>query len=357
MERQSLGKTELTPLPAPDESDESLLEFPDNRLLIELCGEYDCNLAQIEHHMDVQIVRRGNRLAVIGAPADRARTGAVLKTLYERLEGGRPVDPGAIDGALRSGGGAVGSGRQGLPSAGGPEEIVTRRKIVEPRGPAQKAYVRSMFEKELVFGTGPAGTGKTYLAVAVGVNLFINGHVDRIVLSRPAVEAGERLGFLPGDMKDKVDPYMQPLYDALNDFLPRRQVARLIEEKRIEIAPLAFMRGRTLSGAFVLLDEAQNTTPMQMKMFLTRLGEGSRMVVTGDRSQLDLPSGMRSGLADAERLLARVPGVGFSRFTSRDVVRHPLVARIVEAYDADARKRAAQRQDGRPEGAAPDAEG
>ncbi len=191
-------------------------------------------------------------------------------------------------------------------------------------------------ENELAFGIGPAGTGKTYLAVAVAVNQLINGGVDKIILSRPAVEAGERLGFLPGDMKDKVDPYMQPLYDALNDFLPGKQLQKLMEEKTIEIAPLAFMRGRTLSGAYVVLDEAQNTTTMQMKMFLTRLGRGSRMVITGDRSQVDLPRGVTSGLSDAERILKDVKGISFNYFTSKDVVRHPMVARIIEAYDADA---------------------
>ena len=214
-------------------------------------------------------------------------------------------------------------------------EIRTRKKTVEPRTAAQKAYVQNLFEHELGFGIGPAGTGKTYLAVAVGVSMFIGGHVDRIILSRPAVEAGERLGFLPGDMKDKVDPYMQPLYDALNDFLPAKQVGKLIEEKKIEIAPLAFMRGRTLANAFVVLDEAQNATTMQMKMFLTRLGEGSRMVITGDRSQVDLPRGVQSGLRDAERLLDGIKDISFNYFTSKDVVRHPLVAKIIEAYDAD----------------------
>ncbi|MCL4132851.1 UNVERIFIED_CONTAM: hypothetical protein GTU68_007480 [Idotea baltica] len=207
--------------------------------------------------------------------------------------------------------------------------------MVEPRTAAQKTYVKSLFKNELAFGIGPAGTGKTYLAVAVGVNLFIGGHVDKIILSRPAVEAGEKLGYLPGDMKDKVDPYMQPLYDALNDFLPQKQVEKLIEEKKIEIAPLAFMRGRTLSRAFVVLDEAQNATTMQMKMFLTRLGEGSRMVVTGDRTQIDLPRGVSSGLRDAERLLGNIPKIDFNYFTSKDVVRHPLVAAIIEAYEAD----------------------
>jgi phosphate starvation-inducible PhoH-like protein len=214
-------------------------------------------------------------------------------------------------------------------------EIKTRKKLVEPRTDAQKAYVKSLFAHELAFGIGPAGTGKTYLAVAVGVNMLISGHVDKIILSRPAVEAGEKLGYLPGDMKDKVDPYMQPLYDALNDFLPGKQSAKMMEEKVIEIAPLAFMRGRTLSNAFVMLDEAQNATTMQMKMFLTRLGEGSRMVITGDRTQIDLPRGVNSGLWDAERLLKHIPKVSFNYFTSKDVVRHPLVAAIIEAYEKD----------------------
>ena len=214
-------------------------------------------------------------------------------------------------------------------------EIKTRKKLVEPRTDAQKAYVKSLFANELAFGIGPAGTGKTYLAVAVGVNMLISGHVDKIILSRPAVEAGEKLGYLPGDMKDKVDPYMQPLYDALNDFLPGKQSAKMMEEKVIEIAPLAFMRGRTLSNAFVVLDEAQNATTMQMKMFLTRLGEGSRMVITGDRTQIDLPRGVNSGLWDAERLLKNISKISFNYFTSKDVVRHPLVASIIEAYEKD----------------------
>jgi len=214
-------------------------------------------------------------------------------------------------------------------------EIKTRKKLIEPRTDAQKTYVRSLFDNELAFGIGPAGTGKTYLAVAVGVNMLISGHVDKIILARPAVEAGEKLGYLPGDMKDKVDPYMQPLYDALNDFLPGKQSAKMIEEKVIEIAPLAFMRGRTLSNAFVVLDEAQNATTMQMKMFLTRLGEGSRMVITGDRTQIDLPRGVNSGLWDAERLLKNIPKISFNYFTAKDVVRHPLVAAIIEAYEAD----------------------
>ena len=337
-----MGLSALTPPPHPDDMHETLLEFADNRLLIDLCGEFDRNLAQIEHQLGVHILRRGKQLAVVGSSQGRGQPVAVLQTLYQRLETGRPIDAGEVDAMIRMSGEGLGQ----TPSldeqlemfATGRVEIRTRKKHVEPRTEAQKTYVRNLFAHELAFGIGPAGTGKTYLAVAVGVTMLIGGHVDRIVLSRPAVEAGERLGFLPGDMKEKVDPYMQPLYDALNDFLPAKQVEKLIGEKRIEIAPLAFMRGRTLSNAFVVLDEAQNATTMQMKMFLTRLGEGSRMVITGDRTQVDLPRGTASGLADAERILAGVKGVSFNYFTPTDVVRHPLVARVTEAYERDEAK-------------------
>ncbi|MDR5652798.1 PhoH family protein [Ruixingdingia sedimenti] len=331
-----MGISALTPPPRPEELTETLLEFPDNRLLIELCGEFDRNLAQVEHGLGVQILRRGNRLAVMGEAAARQQAALVLEALYARLEAGRGVGSGDIDAALRParGGDPARAGDDQLEMFGAQGlELRTRKKPVEPRTEAQKAYVANLFNHELGFGIGPAGTGKTYLAVAVGVTMFIGGLVDKIVLSRPAVEAGERLGFLPGDMKEKVDPYMQPLYDALNDFLPAKQVEKLMQEKRIEIAPLAFMRGRTLSNAFIVLDEAQNATTMQMKMFLTRLGEGSRMVITGDRTQVDLPRGVASGLADAERILKGVKGVSFNYFTAQDVVRHPLVARIIEAYD------------------------
>ncbi|MDG1802263.1 MAG: PhoH family protein [Paracoccaceae bacterium] len=316
-----------------------MLEFPDNRLLIDLCGEYDRNLTDVEIRTNVQILRRGNQLVVIGDEDARAEAIEVLQSLYQRLEQGKSVEAGDIDREMRMGGSDAGtgirSGDQMELIRSDRVEIKTRKKLVEPRTEAQKAYVKSLFDNELAFGIGPAGTGKTYLAVAVGVNMFIQGHVDKIILSRPAVEAGEKIGFLPGDMKDKVDPYMQPLYDALEDFLPGKQTAKLIEEKKIEIAPLAFMRGRTLSRAFVVLDEAQNATTMQMKMFLTRLGEGSRMVITGDRSQIDLPRHMPSGLKDAERLLKGVKEISFNYFTSKDVVRHPLVAAIIEAYEAD----------------------
>ena len=318
---------------------DSLIEFPDNRLLIDLCGAYDQYLAAIEKALDVQIIRRGNQLAILGSAAGLNEVTEILKALYQRLEAGRTIEPGDIDRELRM----QGDGENGVDRkvdqlemfSGEKFEIKTRKKIIEPRTDAQKAYVASLFSNELAFGIGPAGTGKTYLAVAVGVSMFIAGKVDKIILSRPAVEAGEKLGYLPGDMKEKVDPYMQPLYDALDDFIPSKQLARLFEEKQIEIAPLAFMRGRTLSNAFVVLDEAQNATSMQMKMFLTRLGEGSRMVITGDRSQVDLPRGVTSGLADAERLLHSIEKISFNYFTSKDVVRHPLVAAIIDAYEAD----------------------
>ncbi len=331
-----MGSSALTPL---SDMREILLEYPDNRLLIDLCGEFDRNLAHIEHKFSIQIGRRGNQLSLLGEEDGIVQAESVLNALYLRLEAGRGLDVGDIDGEIRMGDSGTGTGAQGADQLemfkGGRVEIKTRKKLVEPRTEAQKAYVKSLYENELGFGIGPAGTGKTYLAVAVGVNMLIEGKVDRIILSRPAVEAGERLGFLPGDMKDKVDPFMQPLYDALNDFLPAKQVTKLIEDKKIEIAPLAFMRGRTLSNAFVVLDEAQNATTMQMKMFLTRLGKGSRMVITGDRTQIDLQRGVTSGLHEAERLLKGINKIAFNYFTAKDVVRHPLVAKIIEAYEAD----------------------
>ena len=344
-----MGFENLTAAPDANSAEEVLLEFPDNRLLIDLCGEFDKNLTHLESHLGVQIVRRGNQLSVFGEASAREKASEVLAALYQRLESGKAIEPGDIDGEIRMGGSDEGTGtRDGdqieMFKAGG-VEIKTRKKTVEPRTEAQKAYVQSLFENELAFGIGPAGTGKTYLAVAVGVNMFLGGHVDKMILARPAVEAGEKLGYLPGDMKDKVDPYMQPLYDALNDFLPGKQVAKLIEEKRIEIAPLAFMRGRTLANAFVVLDEAQNATTMQMKMFLTRLGEGSRMVITGDRTQIDLPRGVDSGLRDAEGLLKGIDRISFNYFTSKDVVRHPLVAKIIEAYDDAAQKAMVKKAD------------
>jgi len=321
------------------------IKFPDNRLLIDLCGEFDKNLAEIEQKLALQIVRRGNDLNLFGDEISRSAGKIILEALYTRLENGKTLDSGDLDRELRgfSGGKSLEfdtqMGDQVEMIKKSNFEIKTRKKTIEPRTNAQRAFASSLLKNELAFGIGPAGTGKTYLAVAVAVAKFINGEVDRIVLSRPAVEAGEKLGYLPGDMKDKVDPYMQPLYDALNDFLPGKQLSKLIDEKRIEIAPLAFMRGRTLSHAFVVLDEAQNASSMQMKMFLTRLGEGSRMAITGDKSQIDLPKGATSGLIEAERLLSSEPKISFNYFSARDVVRHPLVASIIEAYEEDGRKK------------------
>ena len=323
-------------LPPPTPSDASLqtdMEFADNRLLAELCGEYDRNLVKLEQELDVQIVRRGNQLHIMGDPTMRGRAAETLRALYDRLADGKAVETGDVAGALHLSRGAA-SERQLEMFRTGQIEIRTRKKSITPRTKAQQDYARSLFDKALNFGIGPAGTGKTYIAVAVAVHHFIEGHVDKIILSRPAVEAGEKLGYLPGDMKDKVDPYMQPLYDALNDFFPSKVLPKLMEDRRIEIAPLAFMRGRTLSNAFVVLDEAQNATEMQMKMFLTRLGEGARMAITGDRTQVDLPRGHTSGLWAAERILKDIPDIGFSYFTAADVVRHPLVAKIVAAYDS-----------------------
>ena len=311
------------------------LEFANNKLLIDLCGEFDRNLAELENKFSIQIVRRGNLLDLIGDKFSAEKVGLVLLALYQRLESGKLVEFSDIDREIRFVlHGKKSSTDQMEMFSSAHFEIRTRKKTVEPRTKAQRDFVQSLNDNELAFGIGPAGTGKTYLAVAVGVSKFIAGEVDKIILSRPAVEAGEKLGYLPGDMKDKVDPYMQPLYDALNDFLPAKQLAKLIEEKTIEIAPLAFMRGRTLAHSYIVLDEAQNATSMQMKMFLTRLGEGSRMVITGDRSQIDLPKGAMSGLLDAESLLSKISTIGFNYFTSKDVVRHPLVATIIEAYES-----------------------
>ena len=316
---------------------EQVIDFSDNRLLIDVCGEFDTNLAAIEQRLNVQIVRRGNQLAIMGETDSVHEAGSIISELYGRVQTGKPLEAGDIDRVLRIFNPAEDDfdpkQNQLEMFTAGNIEIRTRKKTVEPRTPAQKDYVCSLMTHDLSFGIGPAGTGKTYLAVAVAVSKFISGDVDRIIFSRPAVEAGEKLGYLPGDMKEKVDPYMQPLYDALNDFFPARQLAKYIEEKKIEIAPLAFMRGRTLSHAYVVLDEAQNATNMQMKMFLTRLGEGSKMVVTGDLSQIDLPKGVVSGLYEAERLLSDIPAISFSYFTASDVVRHPMVATIIKAYE------------------------
>ena len=299
--------------------------FPNNGLLAELCGQFDKNLAYIENNIETSLSRRGN---IVTASGDEKELGLeILDVLYKRLNDGKQVSLTEIDSILKNQRKYKVSGEKFQNFT-----IKTRKKIVEPRTISQSKYIQSFGNSELVFGIGPAGTGKTYIAVAMAASRFIEGHVDRIILSRPAVEAGERLGFLPGDMKDKVDPYMQPLYDALNDFFPIKQLTRLIEDKQIEIAPLAFMRGRTLSNAFVVLDEAQNATSMQMKMFLTRLGEGSQMAITGDITQIDLQRGIQSGLKNAKVLLRNVEGISFNYFSSQDVIRHKLVSKIIEAY-------------------------
>ena len=313
-----------------DISDILTLSFDDNRLLSLLCGEHDENLAVLEHRLDVDITPRGNRLAVRGTDSARNAARDVLMALYNRARRGLDITKGEVEGAIRM--------REAQETNIPGSAIRTRRKLVMARTPTQGAYIDAIRRNELVFGIGPAGTGKTYLAVACAAEALMNGEVDRIVLSRPAVEAGERLGFLPGDMKEKVDPYLRPLYDALYDMMPASLVAKGIAENQIEIAPLAFMRGRTLSSAFIILDEAQTTTPQQMKMFLTRLGEGSRMVVTGDPTQVDLPSGVNSGLSDAVSVLKGVQSVAAVGFSNSDIVRHALVGRIVAAYDKKASK-------------------
>lgn len=314
------------------------MEFDDNRLLPVLFGEHDKHLAQIEQRLGVTLHNRGNILDISGPPGDADIARDALNRLYRRLGNGLAVDPAEVDAALRM------ASDPGAPveGPGGPEIFIqTRRKRIDARSPAQASYMKAIAGKDMVFAIGPAGTGKTYIAVCAAVAMLIAGKVDRIVLARPAVEAGERLGFLPGDIREKIDPYMRPLYDALYDALPADQVVKRLASGEIEIAPLAFMRGRTLSNAFVILDEAQNTTTVQMKMALTRMGENSRMVVTGDATQIDLPAGQRSGLTDALETLASVPGIEFIRFTQADVVRHGLVTRIIQAYDAHDRKKAA----------------
>ena len=320
-------------------SNETRVVFPDNRRLIELCGVHDQNLDKLERELQIQVARRGNRLILAG-PSERRESGErALRSLYELLEFDRTIEPEDVDAAIRfetsSGKDAADEVKSRLVAGSEGVQIRTKRRTVEPRTAAQEEYVRALIENKMVFAIGPAGTGKTYLAVAVAVAMLLENQIDRIFLSRPAVEAGERLGFLPGDMREKVDPYMQPLYDALHGCMYGKQVARLIEERRIEIAPLAFMRGRTLSSAYILLDEAQNATSMQMRMFLTRLGVNSRMAITGDVTQIDLPRGVKSGLVEARQVLDGISGIVFKELTSADVVRDSLVTRIIDAYAAD----------------------
>jgi phosphate starvation-inducible protein PhoH and related proteins len=308
------------------------LEFDDNLLLPLLYGERDQHLDRLERQLGVSVATRGNRLAISGPASATEAAQRALSQLYNRLKRGHVIDLSAVEAAIRLAEAEIGDRSLSLWR----EEATfrTRKRHVAARSPGQAAYIKALREKALVFGLGPAGTGKTYLAVAAAVDLLMTGRVERIILSRPAIEAGERLGFLPGDFRDKVDPYLRPIFDALNDMLPAEQLARRLGTGEIEVAPIAFMRGRTLSHAFVILDEAQNTTPVQMKMFLTRLGEDSRMVVTGDPTQTDLPLGAPSGLAEALEVLAGVEGIATVWFTDRDVVRHEFVARIVRAYEA-----------------------
>ncbi|WP_408869969.1 PhoH family protein [Gluconacetobacter entanii] len=331
------------------------MQFDDNALLAQLVGGHDRHLLHLERGFDVRLSCRGNRIAITGSPERVAVTQSALTSLYRRLQDGHALDSGEVDAAIRMSAQLFSAPDTSLDTSKDPRPmapvsplarpdaaaarvsdlptIMTRRGAIAPRSAGQARYMDMLARQEMVFGIGPAGTGKTYLAVAQAVAMLQAGQVDRIVLSRPAVEAGERLGFLPGDMKDKIDPYLRPLYDALHDMMPGDQVMRRMATGEIEVAPLAFMRGRTLAHSFVILDEAQNTTSAQMKMFLTRMGTGTRMVITGDLSQVDLPRGVTSGLREAVETLEGLPGIAMTRFESRDVVRHPLVARIVDAYD------------------------
>ncbi|MGZ8299334.1 MAG: PhoH family protein [Rhodoplanes sp.] len=339
--RRAPDSPALMPPPG-DTAAHLVLAFDDNRLVSALFGQYGQNLALIERRLGVVADSRGNHVTIEGSRDACEQARHVLEGLYEQLKQGHDLSQGDVEGAIRL---AIAQGSlfDYDPSAARPsfEEINLRKRLVRARTPAQDAYIRALRRHALVFGAGPAGTGKTWLAVAHAIALFERKDVDRIILSRPAVEAGERLGFLPGDMREKVDPYLRPIYDALFDLMDPRIVERALQTGEIEIAPLAFMRGRTLANAAIILDEAQNTTSMQMKMFLTRLGENARMIVTGDPSQVDLPPGQTSGLTEAVRLLAGVEGVGHVVFTEADVIRHELVGRIVAAYDraSSARKR------------------
>ncbi|MSO75058.1 MAG: PhoH family protein [Alphaproteobacteria bacterium] len=322
-------------------SNSAHMQFRDNGLLPALFGAHDRHLARIEQTLGVVVGSRGNEIAIDGPAEQVDAAQRVLSSLYDRLTHGDSIGAGEVDAALRMAGVSLpgetkSKARAAAPpvSEDGVAVIETRKRSIRTRSLAQARYVEAMRAHELVFGLGPAGTGKTYLAVAVAVSMYLSGQIDRIVLSRPAVEAGERLGFLPGDIRDKIDPYLRPLYDALYDMMPADAVEKRIEARDIEIAPLAFMRGRTLANAFIILDEAQNTTPVQMKMFLTRMGENARMVVTGDLSQIDLPAGANSGLKDALMTLQGMPGAAFTEFTDADVVRNPMVTRIVRAYQA-----------------------
>ena len=309
------------------------VEFNDNQGLSTLVGPQDRNILRMEQQLGVSIALRGNKIAISGSGPEIMYAKSALQYLFSQVLKGRFPEIEDIDTAIRLVSASVTFDQNGGKGEDNGISIPTKRRNVFPRSARQAEYIKTMQTYDLVFGLGPAGTGKTYLAVAYGVSLLLSGQIDRIILSRPAVEAGEKLGFLPGDMREKVDPYLRPLYDALHDMLPAEQVIKRMSNGEIEVAPLAFMRGRTLTNAFVILDEAQNTTPIQMKMFLTRLGMNSRMVITGDLTQVDLPAGVLSGLKDAVRALEGVAEIGYLTFGEEDVVRHSLVSRIVHAYD------------------------
>ena len=310
------------------------MRFDNQSLLVPLFGQFDANLVLVENRLGVFISARGDTVLIEGPEDHVARARETLQSMYDRLAQGQELDAGAIEALIAMSNEPTLEGIVSGENGGPPIMIRTRRKTIVPRSAMQATYMRQLARDEIIFALGPAGTGKTYLAVAQAVAQLITGSVQRLILSRPAVEAGEKLGFLPGDMKDKVDPYLRPLYDALYDCMPPEQVERRLASGEIEIAPIAFMRGRTLADSFIILDEAQNTTREQMKMFLTRFGQNSRMVVCGDPRQVDIPGGDRmSGLADAVERLDGVEGIAVTRFTVADVVRHPIVGRIVEAYE------------------------
>jgi phosphate starvation-inducible PhoH-like protein len=309
------------------------VSFDNNLHLTALFGEHDCNLLKIEEKLDVSITSRGNMIFISGDNGKVVQAEYILESLYHKIEQGMEVGMSDVEAAIRMASNDLSNKKKPKKTLFEQEIMVkTAKKQIVPHSNTQKQYIKTLYKKDLVFANGPAGTGKTYLAVAVAVSMFLNHKVERIILARPAVEAGEKIGFLPGDMKEKVDPYMQPLYDALFDMIPAEKVQKFIDNRVIEIAPLAFMRGRTLRDAFVILDEAQNATPTQMKMFLTRLGENSRMVINGDLSQIDLPPHSKSGLDDALNKLREIDEIGYVQFNDEDIVRHSLVSKIVKAY-------------------------
>ena len=310
----------------------NILSFEDNEIISSMCGEFDNNLKSLEIEMGVIIIPRGNLISISGNESDVRKTGLVLEKIYQSAKNNNQIDYGELKGIINM---TTNENSNTEFSSNLADSFLVKagKKVLKPRSKKQKKYFELVKERQMVFCSGPAGTGKTYLAVAFAVSMLKAGQVEKIILSRPAVEAGERLGFLPGDLKEKIDPYLRPIYDALNEMLPVGEVIKKIESGQIEIAPIAFMRGRTLSNSFVILDESQNTTPIQMKMFLTRLGENSKMIINGDLSQVDLPSGTKSGLREAMNILQNIDDIGFIRFNDKDVVRNALVSKIVKNYE------------------------